>query len=114
MISILVLLCVDAYLIYPWLCKQTATHLEATTTLARDEIVKNTNSGYILASSIHATPSAVSPWLIQIEQGRVGFFTHEWVEELLGAIKKNADSVIEAFQYLSEDDSIRLTPWLLF
>ena len=49
-------------------------------------------------------------WLMQMGQGRAGFYTHEWVEELLGASIKNADSVIEAFQYLSEGDSIRLTP----
>jgi hypothetical protein len=109
-ISILALLCLDAYLIYPWLCGQTATRQEITKKLTGDELVRNNNSGYTLASSIDAQPSAVWPWLIQMGQGRAGFYTHEWVEEIVGASIKNADSVIEAFQYLSEGDSIRLTP----
>jgi hypothetical protein len=43
-------------------------------------------------------------------QGRGGFYTHEWIENLLGADIHNADRVVSAWQRLEVGDNIRLTP----
>jgi hypothetical protein len=43
-------------------------------------------------------------------QGRGGFYTHEWIENLLGAGMHNADRIISELQHLEVGDSIRLTP----
>jgi hypothetical protein len=43
-------------------------------------------------------------------QGRAGFYTHEWVENLLGADIHNADRVVPTLQHLAVGDNIRLTP----
>jgi hypothetical protein len=55
-------------------------------------------------------PPRCGPWLVQMGQGRAGFYTHEWVENLLGARIHNADRIIPAFQHLSVGDRVRLTP----
>jgi hypothetical protein len=43
-------------------------------------------------------------------QGRAGFYTHEWVENLLGADIHNVDRVVPAWLQLEVGDRIRLTP----
>jgi hypothetical protein len=63
-----------------------------------------------MAITIRAAPSEIWPWLVQMGQGRAGFYTHEWVENLLGADIHNADRVVSAWQHLEVGDTIRLTP----
>jgi hypothetical protein len=63
-----------------------------------------------MAITIRATPSEIWPWLVQIGQGRGGFYTHEWVENLLGADIRNADWINPVWQMLEVGDTIRLTP----
>lgn len=36
------------------------------------------------AITIEAAPEEIWPWLVQMGSGRAGFYTHEWVERLLG------------------------------
>ena len=48
--------------------------------------------------------------LLQIGQGRGGFYTYEWVETLLGADIHNADRIVSEWQQLAVGDRIRLTP----
>jgi hypothetical protein len=43
-------------------------------------------------------------------QRRGGFYTHEWVENLLDANIHNADRIIAAWQQLDVGDGVRLTP----
>jgi hypothetical protein len=43
-------------------------------------------------------------------QGRAGFYTHEWAENLLGADIHNVDRVVPAWLQLEVGDRIRLTP----
>jgi hypothetical protein len=47
---------------------------------------------------------------VQMGQGRGGFHTHEWIENLLGANIRNANRVVAAGQQLEVGDSVRLTP----
>ena len=63
-----------------------------------------------MGMTIHAPPSGIWPWLVQMGQGRGGFYTHEWIENLLGADIHNADRVVSAWQRLEVGDKIRLTP----
>jgi hypothetical protein len=63
-----------------------------------------------MAMTIQAAPSEIWPWLVQMGQGRGGFYTHEWVENLLGADIHNADRIISAWQELEVGERVRLTP----
>lgn len=101
---------VAAYLIYPWLCRRSATEAEASTPLPGDDIVPQPTGGYTLAIPIAAPPTEVWPWLVQMGQGRAGFYTHEWIENLMGADIHNANRIVPELQHLAPGDLIRLTP----
>lgn len=107
---IVIILFLAAYILYPWYCRWETTEDEATATLPGDDIVSKPKAGYTLAISINAPISNVWPWLVQMGQGRGGFYTHEWVENLIGADIRNADKIIPELQNLAVGDSIRLTP----
>jgi len=87
-----------------------ATERERTERLPGDEFVPHPRTGYTLGLTIRAVPSEIWPWLVQMGQGRGGFYTHEWVETLLGAHIQNVDRIVPAWQHLELEDTIRLTP----
>jgi len=99
-----------AYTIYPWYCRLSATRGEDSEPLPGDSIVGASRSGYTLAVSIRAQPSEVWPWLVQMGQGRAGFYTHTWVENAIGADIHNADQIVADLQNLEVGDTVRLTP----
>jgi hypothetical protein len=87
-----------------------ATDAERWERIPGDEIVPHPHTGYTLGITIKAAPWEVWPWLVQMGQGRGGFYTHEWVENLLGAHIHNIDRIVPAWQQLEIGDMIRLTP----
>jgi hypothetical protein len=62
------------------------------------------------AVSIDAPPEAVWPWLVQIGQGRGGFYSYELLENLVGCRITNADEILPDHQSLEVGDEIRLHP----
>jgi hypothetical protein len=99
-----------AYGAYPWFCRRGTTREEAAAVLPGDALVPHPETGYTLATTIAATPESVWPWLLQLGQGRGGFYTYEWVEHLLGAGIQNVDRIVPELQQLAVGDPIRLTP----
>ena len=83
---------------------------ELDASLPGDEIVPLPVTGYTMAITIRADASAIWPWLVQMGQGRGGFYTYERIENLLGANIHNADHVVPAWQQLKVGDRVRLTP----
>jgi hypothetical protein len=75
-----------------------------------DAIIAHPTTGYTLAITIRASPEQVWPWVVQMGQGRGGFYTHTWVENLLGADIQNADRIMPALLDLAIGDTVRLTP----
>jgi len=98
------------HLLLPWYVRRAVRGDERDASLPGDDIVADARTGYTLAITIRATPSAVWPWLVQMGQGRGGFYTHEWVERLLRAGIRNVDRIVPALQRLAVGDTIRLTP----
>ncbi len=103
-----------SYAAYPRRYLRTATGDEAAAPLPGDALVPAPRVAYTLAVSVYAPPERVWPWLVQMGQGRGGFYTHELVETLLGAHTRSASEIVPELQALAPGDSIRLTPdpWL--
>jgi hypothetical protein len=59
------------------------------------------------AVTIDAPPTAVWPWLVQMGQGRAGFYSHDRLERLVGADIHNADAIHPEWQDLAVGDLIR-------
>lgn len=75
-----------AAVVRPRLNRWGATDAEALGTLPGDELPSPT--GYRRVSTraitVDAPAAAIWPWIVQMGSGRAGFYTHEWVERLLG------------------------------
>jgi hypothetical protein len=53
------------------------------------------------ALTIHAPPETIWPWLVQIGQGRGGFYSFDWLENLFAADMHNATTIEPALQDLA-------------
>jgi hypothetical protein len=87
-----------------------ATAAEASAPLPGDELIRDAGHQTTRGIDIHAPAERVWPWLVQMGQGRGGFYTYEWLENLLGARIHNLDRIDPQLQQLSVGDPIRLTP----
>ena len=75
-----------------------------------DDLVPHPKGEYIHAITINAPAAAVWPWLVQIGQGRSGFYSYEFLENLIGCKMRNANEIIPELQYLEVGDSIPMHP----
>jgi hypothetical protein len=62
--------------------------------------------GWTRAITIEATPSEIWPWLIQWGQGRGGWYSYDWLENLFGFDIHTADHILPEYQELKVGDPI--------
>ncbi|MGA9118545.1 MAG: hypothetical protein WB699_04200 [Bacteroidota bacterium] len=60
------------------------------------------------AITIHAPPSVVWQWLVQMGQRRGGFYSYTWLENLFAADMHNADRIQPEYQTLNRGDRLSL------
>jgi hypothetical protein len=70
-----------------------ATDEEFDATLAGDGLIPNADLTATRAITISAAAEDVWPWLAQLGQGRGGFYTYDWLENLVGADIHSADHI---------------------
>jgi hypothetical protein len=85
-----------------------ATDNEIEATHPGDELVPDPNWTADHAIPIRATPQQVWPWIVQIGQGRGGFYSYERMENLAGCKIRNTTRILEEHQDLKAGDGIRL------
>jgi hypothetical protein len=85
-----------AYLaaVRPWHLSWGATAEEARRPMPGDDEVPRAALDATRAVTIAAPPEAVWPWLVQMGQGRGGFYTYAWLENLGGMDIHNADRIV--------------------
>jgi hypothetical protein len=83
---------------------------EPSDALPGDEIVPQAEVVSTRAVSIDAPPREVWRWLVQLGQGRGGFYSYEWLENLVGCDIQNADRIDPRWQRLAVGDDVRLHP----
>ena len=91
-------------------CQWGATPSEANAVLPGDEIIDDPSMITTRAITIDAPPEAVWPWLVQMGQGRGGFYSYERIERLVGLDIRNADQIVPGWQRLEIGDQIRMAP----
>ena len=87
-----------------------ATPEEDAATFPGDEQVPNPTWGYTHAVTIDASPSQVWPWVVQLGQGRGGFYSFELLENLVGCDIHNAGVIRPDLQHLAVGDTVLLHP----
>jgi hypothetical protein len=94
-------------LVRPWHLRWGATDTEITEPLAGDDVKPDAANRITHAVTINAPPREVWKWLVQIGQGRGGFFSYDWLENLIGLDIHNSTEIVPQFQNLKVGDFIR-------
>jgi hypothetical protein len=101
-----------AYFLFfrPWQRRWGATDEEVQRTYPGDEIVPEADSVEMRVVTVKATPAAIWSWLVQIGQGRAGYYSFDWLENLVGAKMKNAEGINPDWQHLQIGDILPVEP----
>jgi hypothetical protein len=107
-----VLATITAYIvaIRPWHLRWGSTDDEVDLPLPGDDLVPNPKLSATHAITINATPEAIWPWLVQIGQGRGGFYSYDWIENSMGLDIHTANQILPEHQDLKIGDVIPLSP----
>jgi hypothetical protein len=89
-----------------------ATDTETTTPLTGDELVAVPDLTATRAITIHAGIDDVWPWIVQLGQGRGGFYSYDSLENLIGCDIHSALQINPDWQHLDVGDAVRLAPEL--
>jgi hypothetical protein len=81
-----------------------ATPSEVSRFLAGDELIEDPILATTRGIAIKAPCSKIWPWLAQLGQGRGGFYSYEWLENLVGLDIHNSDAIIPELQDLKVGD----------
>lgn len=94
----------------PWRTRRGATGAELRSPFPGDDLVPHSRWGWTHAVTIEAPAAGVWPWVVQIGQGRGGFYSYQFLENLVGSNIHNADNIIPELQNLKVGDTISLHP----
>jgi hypothetical protein len=95
-----------AYLIRPRILGWGANPEEITDLMPGDELIHNPLTETTRAINIDAIVEEVWPWIVQIGQGRGGFYSYAWLENIFRLDIHNADQILPEYQDLAGGDLI--------
>jgi len=87
-----------------------ATDAEVNRSLPGDQLVPNPKGGYTHAITIRTPHQQVWPWVAQIGQGRGGFYSYDFLENLVGCNIHSVDRIVPEFQHNEASEGLRLHP----
>jgi hypothetical protein len=96
-------------LIRPWHSAWGATADEQAMRLPGDQFGAGSPAVTTRAVTIHAPAATVWRWLVQLGQGRGGWYSYDWMENLFGADMHNASTINPALQQLAVGDALLFT-----
>lgn len=99
-----------ALMVRPWHLRWGASEAEAQRPLPGDELVPEPRLSATHAITILASAAEVWPWLVQIGQGRAGFYSYDWIENLMGLNIQSTDRIVPELQHLAIGDVVPLAP----
>lgn len=97
-------------LVRPWLLRWGTSDDEVRRPLPGDDLVPQPRLVATHAVTIHAPALDVWQWLVQMGQGRGGFYSYDWIENWMGLDIHNSDRILPEFQDLKKGDLMPLAP----
>jgi len=97
-------------IVRPWYLRWGATDAEIAMSLPGDQFTQNPIAISTRAITVHAPVSVVWKWLVQTGQGRGGFYSYDWLENLFAADMHNAERVTPEYQDLKVGDWVLMHP----
>jgi hypothetical protein len=87
-----------------------ATDDEVNRTLPGDDLISHADLTATRAITIHATAAQVWPWIAQLGQGRGGFYSYDFLENLVGCDIHSADRIVPEWQRIDIGAQVKLAP----
>jgi hypothetical protein len=87
-----------------------ATDEEIAASQPGDELIRDADVTATRAITIRRSPDVVWPWIAQLGQGRGGFYSYDFLENLVGCDIHSVDRVVPEWQQLELGDEVRLAP----
>ena len=86
-----------------------ATDQEVGSPLAGDDLISNPDMVATRAIAIRASAERVWPWIAQLGQGRGGFYSYDWLENLVGCDIHSSDRILREWQdiFSTEEGDLR-------
>jgi len=94
----------------PWQLHWGATAAEVEVPLPGDDLLPHPDVVATRAITVQASPGQVWPWIVQLGQGRGGFYSYDWLENLVGCRIHSAGRIVPEWQNLRVGDEVRLAP----
>jgi len=103
------------FLIRPHILRLGAADDEVNRHLPGDEFVENPLFSYTQAITIRSSIEKVWPWIVQIGYKRAGWYSYDWIDELMGAAifvdgRHSSDRIVPELQELKVGDQISISP----
>jgi hypothetical protein len=93
-----------------WQLRWGATGQEAGEPVPGDDLITDPDLVATRAIAIGAPADQVWPWIAQLGQGRGGFYSYDFLENLAGCDIHSADRIVSEWQDIRIGDQIRLAP----
>ena len=93
-----------------WQLRWGATGQEASGCLPGDDIIATPDLTATRAITIDSPAGQVWPWIAQLGQGRGGFYSYDFLENLAGCDIHSADRIVPSWQDVGPGDQVRLAP----
>lgn len=78
--------------------------------LPGDELIAKPDLTGTRAITVRAPAARVWPWIAQLGQGRGGFYSYDFLENLIGCDIHSADHIVAGWQDIKVGDEVRLHP----
>lgn len=92
--------------LHPWLSRWGATDSEVNMPLPGDGVDTGTVITSTRAVTIHAPASEVWKWVVQLGQERAGFYSNDWLENLVLSDIHNTDEIRPEWQNRQQGDRV--------
>jgi hypothetical protein len=96
--------------LHNWRVRWGATDAEMGRAWLGDDLVQHPSGGFTHAITIHAPVSVVYPWVAQVGRDKGGFYSYEFLENLVGCKIHNADCLLAESQAVKPGDILWLHP----
>lgn len=87
-----------------------ASARECEASLPGDDLIVSPDLTATRAITIRASADRVWPWIVQLGQGRGGFYSYDFLENLVGCDIHSADRIVPEWQDIKTGDQIKLAP----
>jgi hypothetical protein len=87
-----------------------ATDQESEGPLAGDDLIANPDLTATRAITVGTSADQVWPWIAQLGQGRGGFYSYDFLENLVGCDIHSADRILAESQDVGVGDQVKLHP----